>query len=75
MLFSRCARQRILIYNVWLSTAPLSPSEKQSSSWSSHVADLVDLHTLVAEHGDVSHGAAKSDSLSFGETKLDEDNR
>ena len=36
-------------------TAPLSPSKKQSSSWSSHVADLVDLHTLVAEHGDVSH--------------------
>ena len=25
--------------------APLSPSKKQSSSWSSHVADLVDLHT------------------------------
>ena len=24
---------------------------------------LVDLHTLVAEHGDVGHGAVKSDSL------------
>ena len=44
-------------------TAPLSPSEKQSSSWSSHVADLVDLHTLVADHGGVSHGAVKSYSL------------
>ena len=26
-------------------TAPLSPNRKQSSSWSSHVADLVDHHT------------------------------
>ena len=58
-------------------TVPLSPSKKQSSPWSSHVADLVDLHTLVAEHGAVSHGAVKSCSLTgvVGETKLDEDSR
>ena len=41
----------------------LSPSKKQSSSRSSHVADMVDLHTLVAEHGDVFQGAVKSESL------------
>ena len=41
----------------------MNQDKKQSSSWSLHVADLVDLHTLVAEHGDVSHGAVKSDSL------------
>ena len=29
----------------------------------SNDADLVDLHTLVAEHGDVGHGAVKGDSL------------
>ena len=28
-------------------TAPLSQDKKESSSWSSHVADLVDLHTYV----------------------------
>ena len=27
-------------------TAPLSQDKKQSSSWSSHVAELVDLHTM-----------------------------
>ena len=32
-------------------TAPLSLSKKQPSSWSSRVADLLDLHTLVAELG------------------------
>ena len=42
--------QRICIYHDW-------------SSHSSHVADLVDLHTLVAEHCDVGHGAVKADSL------------
>ena len=44
----------------------LSPSKKQSSSGASHVADLVDLHTFVAEHGDVSHGAVKSETLMCG---------
>ena len=46
MLFSRCARQQILFFFRPVVTAPLSPSKKQSSSWSSHVADLVDLRTL-----------------------------
>ena len=36
-------------------TAPSSPSKKLWSSHSVHVADLVDLHSLVAEHGDVIH--------------------
>ena len=43
---------------------PLLTSNKKQ--WSSHPlndADLVDLHTLVAEHGDVGHGTVKSDSL------------
>ena len=44
-------------------TAPLTSSKKQESSHSSHGADLVDLHMLVAELGDVSNGAVKSDSL------------
>ena len=62
MLTVSVARQRIL-FHCLVVTAPLSPSKNQSSSWSSHVADLVDLHTLVAEPGDGSHGAVKSDSL------------
>ena len=40
---------------------------KQSSSWSSHIVDLVDLHTLVAEHGDVSHGAVGRDQARRGQ--------
>ena len=30
---------------------------------SSHAVNLVDLHTLVAEHSDVSHGTVKQESL------------
>ena len=48
------ARQRILFFLSGCHS-PLSPSEKQSPSWSPHVADVVDFHTLVGEHGDVSH--------------------
>ena len=48
MLFSSlCTSTNPYLYCLVV-TAPLSPSKKQSSSWSSHVADLVDLHTLVA---------------------------
>ena len=42
-----------------LVTALLTSSKKQQSSHSSHDADFVDLHTLVAEHGDVSHGGSE----------------
>ena len=41
----------------------MSPSKKQSSSESSHAVNLIDLHTLVAEPSDVSHGTVKQESL------------
>ena len=60
---SQCYTSTDPVLSCLVVAAPLSPSKKQTSSWSSHVVDLVDLHTLVAENSYVSHGAVKSDSL------------
>ena len=60
---SRCCQSANLHLSRLVVTAPLTSNNKQQSSHSSHDADLVDLHTLVAEHGDFGHGAVKSDSL------------